>query len=91
NYDPETFQTTLTNSVISDTARAGVILEHVAADVSANELMDCTLASDDGVSMFYQDSASVSGEDEMVELAEGGVMEPLSLYRDSVEMDLLDN
>ena len=49
NYDPETFQTTLTNSVISDTARAGVILEHVSADVSANELMDCTLVSDDGV------------------------------------------
>ncbi|MDP6933056.1 MAG: right-handed parallel beta-helix repeat-containing protein [Myxococcota bacterium] len=90
-YDPAVFQTSVANSVLSDLDRAGMVLEHIEVAVEGNQIMNSALTSDDGVSIFYQDGAVVSGTDDMVELAEGGVMEPLSIFRDEVQLDTLDD
>ncbi len=91
NYNPALFLVSVTNSQISNADRAGVVLEHLTAELSDNQIQDCAFTSDDGVSVFLQDDVAISGNDSTVELSAGGEIEPLSLNRDEVALDLLDN
>jgi hypothetical protein len=80
NYDPAMFQGRVVDNEISGAERAGIVFEHVAGEFSGNALSDNGLTTSAGVSAFSQDDATVTGDDEVELLVEGGEIEPLEFY-----------
>ena len=87
-FDPSTFHAEITGTIVTGSARAGIVVDGIEASLDANTAGADNGYSSGGTSIYTQGSASTSGGDRAVPLGDGG--DPsLGLNAESISPDAL--